>query len=157
MLDILTNSTEQTMNLGQELGSLLSPGDVVLLKGDLGAGKTHFAKGVALGLDITDYVTSPTFTLINEYQGRLPLYHMDFYRLDDPGEAMDLGVEEYYYGGGATLIEWPDKITGFLPDEYLAIDIRVLGEDSRKISIWSKGDRYHGLVEELKSIVHSGN
>lgn len=157
MFELLSNSTEETINLGKCLGRILLPGMVVLLQGDLGAGKTHFTKGVALGLDITEHITSPTFTLINEYEGRIPLYHMDFYRLGEPDEALDLGLEEYFYGNGASLIEWPDKIAGYLPDEYTEISIIPLGDNERRINIATIGDKYKGFVKELKNIVHSGN
>ena len=157
MFELISNSTEETMFFGEGLGRLLEPGAVVLFRGDLGAGKTHLAKGIARGLEVEDQITSPTFTLINEYQGRLPLYHMDFYRLGEPEEAMDLGVDEYFYGRGVTLIEWPERIAGFLPKEALGIDITALDGDSRKIKVTARGDKYVKLVEELKKIVHSGN
>ena len=94
MFSVITASTEQTVDLGRILGSLLEPGDLVCLYGDLGAGKTHFSYGIALGLEVLDqYITSPTFTFVNEYQGRIPLYHIDLYRLTDPSELDGIGFE----------------------------------------------------------------
>lgn len=151
MLEITTASPEETKALGERLGQLLQPGDILCLQGDLGAGKTLMAKGIALGLDIAEEeVTSPTFTLINEYQGRLPFYHMDVYRLDDPEAMYDLGLEEYFYDQGVTLVEWADKLGEFIPQEALFIDILVLSGESRKITLRPQGQRYQGLLKELK-------
>lgn len=157
MWEFNSNSVNDTFFLGQWVGKLISPGAVILLRGDLGAGKTHFAKGVAKGLNIENNITSPTFTLINQYQGRIPLYHMDFYRLVDPEEADDLGVEEYFYGLGVSLLEWPERVDSYLPDEYLEINIEPIGENSRKFIFKATGARYEDFVEELKSCVYSGN
>ncbi len=140
----------ETFALGEKLGRLVQPGDVVLLTGDLGAGKTWFAKGVAKGLGVTEHVSSPTYTIINEYQGRLPFYHMDVYRLSDPDEAYDLGLEEYFYGQGVTLVEWPQRIEDFLPREVMMIDITVTGEEGRELEFTPLGTRYLELLEELK-------
>ncbi len=155
--------TEATMALGEKLGRLLKGGEVISLSGDLGAGKTHFAKGVARGLEITGTVTSPTFTLINEYSGRLPLYHVDAYRLAGIEEAYDLGLEEYIYGEGVTLVEWPDRLAGLLPADLLVIEItRVDGENehTREISFFP-GPGYIELVRmlsgELKNRVRTGD
>lgn len=157
MLEIISDSTEETIALGRQIGQLLRPGAVVLLKGDLGAGKTHFSKGVALGLGINETITSPTFTLINEYQGRWPLYHMDFYRLGEPEEAIDLGVDEYFYGQGVCLLEWPEQILGFWPEQFLEITFQTINENGRRISLDARGRQYESLLEELKKNVHSGH
>lgn len=156
-------STEATVDLGERLGRLLKGGEVISLTGDLGAGKTHFAKGVARGLEITGTVTSPTFTLINEYSGRLPLYHVDAYRLGGVEEAYDLGLEEYIYGDGVTLVEWPDRVAGLLPADRLVVEItRVDGadENTREISFFP-GPGYIELVRmlsgELKNRVRTGD
>jgi len=162
-MKILSDSPDMTIAIGQALGELLKPGSVVCLKGDLGTGKTYFAKGVALGLNISEHVTSPTFTIINEYQGRLPLYHVDAYRLEEEEEAYELGLEEYLYGSGVTLIEWPERVSGLLPDEYLMIRlIRAENDDnSRELEFQPFGQNYAelvaGLFEELKKIVHIGD
>lgn len=152
-----SNSVNDTFFLGELLGKVVSPGTVILLKGDLGAGKTHFTKGVAKGLVIDNNITSPTFTLINQYQGRLPLYHMDFYRLEAPEEADDLGVDEYLYSQGVTIIEWPQRIGHYLPEEYLEIIIESVGETNREFIFNATGAKYESLSEELKNCVHPGN
>ncbi|MBU7008438.1 tRNA (adenosine(37)-N6)-threonylcarbamoyltransferase complex ATPase subunit type 1 TsaE [Phosphitispora fastidiosa] len=160
---VFSDSTEKTITIGQSLGRMLGAGSVVCLEGDLGAGKTHFAKGIALGLDISEHVTSPTFTIINEYEGRLPLYHVDAYRLEEEEEAYELGLEEYLFGSGVTLIEWPERVTGLLPDEYLTVSIirADKGDNSRELEFLPCGQSYvdltAGLFEELKKIVHIGD
>ncbi len=132
---LISRSPEETHALGRKLGEVLSPGAVLYLTGDLGSGKTMFVKGLALGLGVPDtcYVTSPTYTLINEYQGKCPLYHLDLYRIGDSSEIFDLGIEEMAESGGVMVIEWPDR----LPDDFVAPDIRicieVLSDDSRNI------------------------
>ncbi len=152
-------SPEDTISLGQRLGQLLKPGSVVCLEGNLGAGKTHFAKGVALGLGVGEHVTSPTFTIINEYEGIMPLFHVDAYRLESEDEAYELGLEEYLYGTGATLVEWPERISELLPDEYMTVVIRFAGADdrTRELEITPVGSRYEKIVEELKAGVCSGD
>ena len=157
-MKLLSNSPEQTITIGRELGKLLHPGSILCIDGNLGAGKTHFAKGVALGLQVEEHVTSPTFILINEYEGRLPFYHVDAYRLKDDEEAYELGLEEYLYGAGVTLIEWPDRITELLPEDYLKIFIRLTDEDeeARKFEFSPYGQRYEKLIEELKASVCPG-
>jgi tRNA threonylcarbamoyladenosine biosynthesis protein TsaE len=118
---------------GRALASELSAGTVVALIGDLGAGKTTLSKAIAAGLGITADVTSPTFTLINEYDGgRLPLYHFDVYRLDDPADIEELGYEEYFYGRGVTIVEWADLVADYLPEDAIVIEIRYgAGEEDR--------------------------
>ncbi|MFZ5649504.1 MAG: tRNA (adenosine(37)-N6)-threonylcarbamoyltransferase complex ATPase subunit type 1 TsaE [Bacillota bacterium] len=150
-------SPGETFRVGQNLGRLASPGDVYCLSGDLGAGKTVFARGVAAGLGVGGRVTSPTFTLINEHRGRLPYYHMDVYRLGGPEEMADLGYEEYFYGQGVTLLEWAELVAAVLPEDRLDISIARVGEDSREIVFLPWGDRYHQLVEELRRNVRAGD
>lgn len=132
---IICKSPAETFNLGASLGRILTSGDVVTLNGELGAGKTCLTKGIAVGLGITDAdsVTSPSFTIINEYQGRLPLFHMDFYRLENPAAWPDLGLEEYLYGPGVTVIEWPERIAGILPPEHLEICLLFVAENEREM------------------------
>lgn len=151
-----TNSAEETVRLGTILGGLLQAGDVITLNGDLGAGKTCFASGVARGLDITQRVTSPTFTLINEYNGRLPFYHLDVYRLTSPEELEDLGYEEYFYGSGVTVIEWAERIERYLPNERLDIFIEA-DEEGRILKLIPRGIRHDKLVEELIRHVRTGH
>ncbi|CCQ91407.1 UPF0079 ATP-binding protein yjeE [Nitrospina gracilis 3/211] len=111
-----SRSPEDTKNLGQRMGRLLKPGDILLLFGDLGAGKTTLVQGIAQGMEVPpdQYVRSPSFTLINEYRGRLPMYHIDLYRIESEGEMADLGLEDYLFGEGVTLIEWGEKL---FPDQ----------------------------------------
>ena len=154
MRRITTWSPEETAKLGERLGLLLRPGAVVCLLGDLGAGKTRFAQGIARGLGVTGAVTSPTFTIINEYQGHHPVYHMDFYRLSDPLELEDLGYEEYFFGSGITLIEWPERAGDLLPQERLDVAIDLSSEDvdmenTREISFSPRGAEFTALVENL--------
>lgn len=119
-----TNNVDETMDLGYKLGKLCSKRTVFALTGDLGAGKTHFSKGFARGLGIVSPITSPTFTLIHEYQeGRFPFYHFDMYRVNDLHEVLDLGFEEYLYGEGICLIEWADLIEPLLPDNFVQVKI----------------------------------
>jgi len=154
MRRITTWSPEETAKLGERLGLLLRPGAVVCLLGDLGVGKTRFAQGIARGLGVTGAVTSPTFTIINEYQGHHPVYHMDFYRLSDPLELEDLGYEEYFFGSGITLIEWPERAGDLLPQERLDVAIDLSSEDvdmenTREISFSPRGAEFTALVENL--------
>ncbi len=120
-----TSTSEETKEIGRALAAEAHPGDVVALVGDLGAGKTTMAKGFAEGLGVTEPITSPTFTIVCEYdEGRLPFYHFDVYRLDDPEELFEIGFEEYINGGGVCLIEWADRIKEELPAETTVISIR---------------------------------
>lgn len=156
MLVVETGSPGETACWGALIGKYAGEGLVVCLWGDLGAGKTQLAKGVARGLGISGHVTSPTFTLINEYQGRLPLYHMDLYRLGDVDEAYDLGVEEYFFGRGISLVEWPERIEELLPEERLDLRLVKLEEDRRRLEFLPIGPAPDGLVEELSAHVCPG-
>jgi tRNA threonylcarbamoyladenosine biosynthesis protein TsaE len=144
-----TNSTSETIRMGKRLGRLLQPGDVVALVGDLGTGKTQFIKGLAEGVGVgrATYVSSPSFTLINEYPGRVPLYHIDLFRLQSEKEAEGLGLEEYVRGNGVTAIEWADKIFSLLPEELFWVKIHYTGEHTRSLEILGKGDRYEKIIE----------
>ena len=120
-----TKSEEETMDIGRKMGLSLKPGDVIAMTGDLGAGKTHFTMGVAESLGVTEYVSSPTFTIVNEYtNGKIPLYHMDAYRLGDPDELLEIGFEEYVSAGGVVIIEWADIVEDVLPPETIWIKIQ---------------------------------
>jgi tRNA threonylcarbamoyladenosine biosynthesis protein TsaE len=131
-----SNSVEETIKYGREFAKRLKAGDIVCLEGDLGAGKTHFVKGIASYFDIsTEKVTSPTFTLINEYAGYIPVYHFDCYRIKSEQEALEIGIEDYLYGEGVSIIEWPSKIKGLIPDDAIEIEINHQGESKRSISI----------------------
>ena len=130
-----TKTVEDTINFGQALGRLLNAGDVLALQGTLAAGKTQLTKGIAHGLDISEAVTSPTFTIISEYYGRLPLYHIDVYRLNSPDDFLDLGVEDMLYGQGICVIEWSEKIMSELPARTILIHINTEEDTSRTITI----------------------
>lgn len=149
MLEIQTTQPEETITIAKKLGRQLQAGDVLLLDGDLGAGKTTFTKGLAEGLDIKRYIKSPTFTLIREYpDGRIPLYHMDVYRLEETG-ASDLGLEEYFDGDGVSVIEWSQFIADELPSDYLTIHFNKNDDDDqmRTLVFEPHGTRYTALVE----------
>ncbi|MCA1032903.1 tRNA (adenosine(37)-N6)-threonylcarbamoyltransferase complex ATPase subunit type 1 TsaE [Bacillus timonensis] len=145
--EMVSNSPEATHNLAQKLATKLSAGDLLTLEGDLGAGKTTFTKGLAKGLGITRNVNSPTFTIIKEYQGRIPLYHMDVYRVADSFE--ELGFEEYFEGDGVTVVEWSHLISDQLPTERLEVNIYHVGNESRKLTFHPIGERYLQICEEL--------
>lgn len=158
ILTLLSALPEETRWLGEALGRMSVAGDVYCINGDLGSGKTVFAKGVAVGIEVKTRVTSPTFTLINEYQGRIPFFHMDVYRLAGPEEMIDLGYEEYFYGQGVTLVEWAEQVYDILPVERLDIFImRTDDEKNREIRFTSLGEKYHRLVERLKTYVCAGS
>lgn len=129
---------KDTYNAGAELGATLKSGDIVYLNGDMGTGKTEFAKGIAQGLEVQEYVVSPTFTIVNEYTGRLPLYHFDVYRICDEEEMFDIGFEEYLYSDGVVVIEWAERISGILPECAIRVGIYKdmdKSDDYRKINI----------------------
>ena len=130
-----SKSSEQTMKLGEALGKNLKVGNVVALKGTLAAGKTCFAKGIALALQIEEEITSPTFTIVSEYYGSLTLYHFDLYRLTSYDDFLDLGGEEYLYGDGVCVIEWSEKILKELPKNIIIVDIQIKEDTIREISI----------------------
>lgn len=143
----MINSEQETMALAEQLAALLHAGDVLTLEGDLGAGKTTFTKSVAKGLGITRNVNSPTFTILKQYEGRLPLNHLDVYRLADSDE--DLGWDELFYGNAVSIIEWAHLIEEDLPPERLAITILRLDENARNFTLMPIGKRYEQLCEEL--------
>ena len=131
---IVTNSAAETRALGERLAEQLKAGDVILLEGDLGAGKSEFARGVAKGLGVTETVTSPSFTILNVYEsGRIPLYHFDWYRLESEEELYELGMDEYLGGNGVALVEWPGRCPEAVPADCLLIRIAAEGENTRRI------------------------
>ena len=142
-----TKTAADTINFGKALGRLLNAGDILALQGSLAAGKTQLTKGIAQGLDISDAVTSPTFTIISEYYGRLPLYHMDVYRLSSPEDFLDLGVEDMLYGQGVCIIEWSEKIMSELPARTILIHINTEEDTSRTITITNWPYERAGLTE----------
>lgn len=133
---VISRSPMQTEEIAREFAETVSPGSVVSLYGGLGAGKTRFVRGFVKAFGISpDEVDSPTFTIINEYHGETPIYHFDFYRLDDVREAIEIGAEEYFYGDGVCLIEWPERISGLLPSDCINITLTIKGKTTREISI----------------------
>jgi len=150
-MPLVTHGPEETLALGRRLGRLLGAGDVVALTGPLGSGKTTLAKGLAEGLDVEEprWVTSPTYVLIHEYRGRVPVYHVDAYRLAGASDAEALGVDELFFGDGVTIVEWADRIAAMLPDDRL--DIRLAHSDGadRHLTMQPHGTRYHRLLEQF--------
>ena len=141
----------ETVVFGRSLGALLEKGMVVALNGELGAGKTTLVKAIAAELGIPrEDVRSPSYTLINEYEGRLPVYHFDLYRLIDSSELYDLGYDEYLEGEGISIVEWADAIADALPSEYLSIKIEIVSDNERGFTITAAGKRYETLLAELQ-------
>lgn len=153
-IEKIVTSPEETMAIGQKLAPFLQAKDIILLDGDLGAGKTTFTKGLALGLGIKRNVKSPTFTIIREYQeGRLPLYHMDVYRLEEGG-GDELGLDEYFNGDGVSVVEWSQFVESELPEDYLRIAFHrqdETGEEQRKMTFLPKGKRFETIVKKLEA------
>ena len=150
-MTVVTHSAGETMDLGRRLGALLGPGDVVTLTGPLGSGKTTLTKGIAEGLGVGDprWVTSPTFVLIHEYPGRVPVYHVDAYRLAGAWDAEALGVDELFFGGGVTIVEWADRMEAVLPAERLDILLAHRDGDERQLTLQPLGARYQRLLDQL--------
>ena len=156
-LTLKSTNTDETIKLGEKLGRLLAPGHVIALVGELGAGKTTLAKGIVRGLGIEDSraVKSPTFSLLNVYEGRIPIYHFDAYRLVDTQEMLSIGSDEIIYGNGVSIIEWADKVIGCLPKEYLKITLTSVSKNERIIEIRSYGERYDEIVSNLATALVS--
>ncbi|WP_156291098.1 tRNA (adenosine(37)-N6)-threonylcarbamoyltransferase complex ATPase subunit type 1 TsaE [Oceanobacillus salinisoli] len=146
---IISNSAKETESVGERLASLLQAGDVLTLEGDLGAGKTTFTKGLAKGLGVKRTVNSPTFTIVKEYEGRLPLYHMDVYRLENSDE--DIGFDEYFHGEGVSVVEWAKFIEDYLPAERLDIKISYGEGDSRILEFVPNSSHFEAVMNELLS------
>lgn len=145
---IKTTSVEETQNIAYEIGKWIHEGMVLTLEGDLGAGKTTFTKGLAKGLEIKRNVNSPTFTIIKEYHGRLPLYHMDVYRLENGAD--EIGLDDYLFGEGVCVIEWASMISDLLPSNRLDIKIYRESENERRIELYPIGPEYETISEVLK-------
>jgi len=152
MVTIDTHSPEETRYLGQILGKTLIPGMVITLDGDLGSGKTTFVQGIGKGLGISDndYITSPTYNLINEYSGRHCLFHIDLYRLMDPLEIDELGLEEIIYSQGISAIEWADRLPDKTLTSYLSVRIMITGEETRKVTITACGLENTDWIEKIR-------
>jgi tRNA threonylcarbamoyladenosine biosynthesis protein TsaE len=150
VLDIVSHSLAQTQRLGTRLGKLLRGGELLLLDGDLGTGKTTLTQGIAEGLGVQEVVSSPTFTLLKEYTGRLPLYHFDLYRLEDPREVLDLGFEEYFESSGVCVVEWAQKAEALWPTEHLRIRLKMVSDTKRGLVFTGLGAWYSELLLEFR-------
>ena len=148
MVKIYLENEEQTKEIGYKLGQLLTPKSVVCLIGDLGAGKTTMTQSLAKALEVDDYITSPTFNIVNEYEVRMPLYHFDVYRIGSSDEMYDIGFDEYIDGEGVCIIEWANLIEDILPNEYLYIEMNYK-ETGREMILTPKGEKYEEIVKEL--------
>ncbi len=151
-LKIISHSAEQTQRLGSRIGELALRGDVFLLTGELGTGKTCLTQGIAWGLKIKEYTLSPSFVIIRELYGRLPLYHIDLYRLDHIEEIIELGLDTYLYGNGVCVVEWADKGLSILPAEHLLIEISYLSDTERSFQLKSSSKRYLEILAQLKHL-----
>ena len=160
MITCDSDSPERTMDLGRRLGERLQPGHVVSLVGELGSGKTVFVKGVAVGAGLKDpnTVTSPTFVLISEYEGRCHVYHVDAYRMERPADFEALGADEILFGDGVCIIEWADRVAAVLPDERVDVNFEVTGAESRSLTFRAHGQgwaaRWQGLGAALDAAAH---
>jgi tRNA threonylcarbamoyladenosine biosynthesis protein TsaE len=148
MVKIYLENEVKTQEIGYKLGNLLTPGSVICLIGDLGAGKTTMTQSLAKALEVDDYIISPTFTIVNEYEGKMPLYHFDVYRIGSSEEMYDIGFDEYIDGEGVCIIEWANLIEDILPDEYLYIEMNYK-ETGREMILTPKGEKYEEIVKEL--------
>lgn len=154
-----TRSARQTMSWGSRLGRLLKGGEIIALIGELGAGKTCFVRGVANGLEVGKeaWIRSPSFTLINEYQGRLPVYHIDLYRVEGRAQLEGLNLREYLYADGASLIEWFEHLPAGEVDEYLEVRIAYVNGAKRELTFTSHGERYEKIIEVLRAQKSNGS
>jgi tRNA threonylcarbamoyladenosine biosynthesis protein TsaE len=152
MLEMVTKSLDETRALGTKIGASIEAATVIALIGDLGSGKTAFVQGLAAGLGVPGHVTitSPTFTLVNEYPGRKRLFHVDLYRIEQPDEIETVGLDEILYGDGVVAVEWAEKLSGQLPGPFIEIHIDYVSETSRKFTIQAHGRRETGLLEVIR-------
>jgi tRNA threonylcarbamoyladenosine biosynthesis protein TsaE len=155
-LKLVSHSPEESRDLGTILGELAQPGDIYLLSGNLGVGKTCLTQGIVWGLGSREYALSPTFVLMREVKGRLPLYHIDLYRLDQIAEISDLGLDDYLYGKGLCVIEWAEKGFSVLPAEHLLLKINYLSDNERSFELIAHGKSYERMLSRLKSLNKKG-
>ncbi len=148
-LHIQSNSPEKTQHLGTIIGKSTNANDLILLSGTLGSGKTCLTQGIARGLDIHEYTLSPTFVLVREYRGKLPLYHIDLYRLDTSEDMMSIGLDDYIYSNGVCVIEWAEKGESILPEDNLSIQFSYLSQHDRDIQMKAHGKRYEKLLKTI--------
>jgi len=167
-LDSISHSAAQTQRLGMRLGELLQGGELILLDGQLGTGKTTFTQGLAQGMGIDENINSPTFTLLKEYAGQSrpdtspgaqprtgpALFHFDLYRLDDPEEIVDLGFEDYFFSNGVCVVEWAEKAGSYWPSEHLNIRMKMMSETKRGLLFIATGERYCELLRQFQKNVY---
>ena len=146
---ITSGGPEETRAIGRVVGERAAAGDVVLLTGELGTGKTCMTQGILNGLGSDDLARSPTFVLIAEYRGPMPLYHMDLYRVGSPEQTEELGIEEYLEGDGLTVVEWADNVPGIFPDDSLRVHIELVSERERRMSFADSAGRFAGVIEAV--------
>ncbi len=151
-LELISHSPEQTQRLGVRIGELAQPGDIFLLVGTLGTGKTCLTQGIAWGLNIKEYTMSPSFVIVRELFGKLPLYHIDLYRLDHIEEIVELGLDDYLYGSGVCVVEWAEKGLSALPTKYLLIEISYLSDTERNFQLKPTAQRYLEILPQLKNL-----
>lgn len=151
-LKLISHSPGQTRKLGVSIGELALAGDIYLLVGSLGTGKTCLTQGIAWGLNIEEYALSPSFVIVRELHGRLPLYHIDLYRLDHIEEIAELGLDDYLYGDGVCVIEWAEKGLSVLPAEHLMIQLSFISDTERSFQFKPSGQRYRELLGQMKSL-----
>jgi len=154
-IEYLSRREQETFNLGKNLAHYLKSADVICLIGDLGTGKTTFTKGIAQGLKIiSTQVNSPTFVLLNIYEGKLPVYHLDLYRMEDTKEILNIGYEEFLYGQGVAVVEWAERLKKLLPNEYLEVRFKHKARNERLLKFTARGQRYEAL---LRKMIHHNN
>lgn len=151
-LDLISHSPEETQKIGADIGELALPGDIYLLVGRLGTGKTCLTQGIAHGLNIKEYALSPSFVIVRELYGRLPLYHIDLFRLDHIEEVEELGLDDYLYGKGVCVVEWAEKGLSVLPNEHLLIQIDFVSDTERSFRLKPRGKRYLEVMAQLKPL-----
>ncbi|MFC1994772.1 tRNA (adenosine(37)-N6)-threonylcarbamoyltransferase complex ATPase subunit type 1 TsaE [Chloroflexota bacterium] len=149
-IDVVSHSAEQTRDIGACFGRLAQAGDLFLLLGELGTGKTCLTQGITRALGVGDYAISPSFVLVREYHGRLPLYHVDFYRLDRIDEIVDLGLDDYLYGNGVCVVEWAERGLAALPSEHLLVRLDHLSANGRRLRFEPRGERYVEMLRQAR-------
>lgn len=149
----ISKGEKDTIKLGEFLGEKAKIGQIILLKGDLGSGKTRLVKGIAEALNLKEKVSSPTYNLINEYPGEIPLFHMDLYRLENEMDLMNIGFEEYLYRTGIIVIEWPELAFDLLPEDFLLINFEIISEKKRKLEFEASGKKSKKLMKGLAKYV----
>jgi tRNA threonylcarbamoyladenosine biosynthesis protein TsaE len=156
IIEIITSSPSETEQTGSRVGKMLTRGDVIALSGELGSGKTTLVRGLAQGMGFDrEQIASPSFTLVNEYEGPLPFFHIDLYRLRDERELQEIGYEEYISEAGVAVIEWADRAPSAVPAEALWIRLRYHDAERREIIMQAQGRRYEKMIEELKKKVYN--